>query len=107
MGFPSKRDFQLSATQRFFSSSAAAGCSLPSCRRCTAHAAGMEQPDAARLLWSPSQFTDAAPKLPREVARDAGQAVTESSRTGSGAKVDGGIVPASTAACPWAITSLR
>lgn len=37
----------------------------------------MEEPDAARLLWSPSQFTNAALKLPHEASHDAGQVVTE------------------------------
>lgn len=60
--------FQLAATQRYFSSPAA-GCGLPSCWQRT----GMEQPDAARLHWSPSQFTHATPKL----LCDATQVVSE------------------------------
>ncbi|XP_074706303.1 differentially expressed in FDCP 6 homolog isoform X3 [Strix aluco] len=51
------------------------------------HGAGMEQPDAARLLWSLSQFTDATAKLLREAAHDAGQAVAEAHGQAAGLRL--------------------
>lgn len=73
MGFTRKRGFHSSTTRRVFSSSAAAGYSLSLCWQLQLMQLGW----SSQMSSGPSQFTDAAPKLPHEAAHDAGQAITE------------------------------
>lgn len=105
MVFPGKRGFQLSAARRFFSGSAAAGCSLSLCWRHVAHTNGLERPGMARLLWSASQLTAATPESPREAGHGAGQAVAGAHGWAEGPRLMEASflpLPAHGPALPWA-----